>query len=164
MDGDYIQVPKMGINFKLRHYRKFDKQIALKVKTTILFLAGILFVSLNSFAQNGPKVLLNKAYKVRVVEDYNTPDSNSWKDEIIFKNNKLYFLVFFEKLGLPIMPSVLFSVDSTNAITFTSEVRNDDDDDRILNGTITGDAIVGFVQIRRNDHVIRPYSFSGKIK
>jgi hypothetical protein len=133
------------------------------LKTKVLFFAGLLFISINSLAQLGSTILLNKTYQVKVIEDYNTPDSNTWKDEIIFKNNKLYFKVFSKNWGFPYAPCTI-SVDSNKIITFTSEVRNDDNDYRILNGTITDKAVEGFVQIRRNDHVIRPYSFSGKIK
>ncbi len=135
------------------------------MRTTILICIAAVFISLNSFAQNGNSIVLNRTYKGRVVEDYNTPDSGSWKDKIIFKNNKIYFKVFSKNWGFPYAPCTI-SVDSnSNVITFTSEVvQNGYGDRRILNGTITGKTIEGFVQIDRYDHVKRPYSFSGKIK
>ena len=134
------------------------------MKTKVLLFVGIIFVTFNSLAQNGDKILLNKKYKVKVIEDPNTKHSNIWNDKIIFKNNKLYFKVFSKNWDFP-YAMCTFSVDSSsNIISFTSEVANSTHDTRILNGTITPDSIEGTVEIARNDGVMRPYSFSGKIK
>jgi hypothetical protein len=135
------------------------------LKAKILFFAGIIFVSLHSFAQNGSKILLNKTYEAKVIEDYNTPDSNIWKDKIIFKNNKLYFKTFSKNWGFP-YDTCTFSIDSNSTIInfIGAQVEDDEDDIRWLKGTINGEFIEGTVQIFRNDGVLRPYSFSGKIK
>lgn len=133
------------------------------MKTQILFLAITIFLSLHSHAQNGNNILLNKTYKGKVVEDYNTPDSNIWKDKIIFKNNKLYFKVFSKNWGFP-YDTCTFSIDSNSTIiNFTgAQVEDDGDDIRFLKGTINGEFIEGTVRIFRSDGVVRPYSFSGK--
>jgi hypothetical protein len=135
------------------------------LKTLILFFASIIFISSNSFAQNENKILLNRTYKGKVIEDYNTTHPYKWKDEIIFKDNKIYFKVFSKNWGSP-YDTCTISVDSnTKIITFISEeVRNDENESRKLSGTINGDVINGTVVITRNDWVKRPYSFSGKIK
>lgn len=135
------------------------------MKTKILFFASIIFVSLNSFAQNENKILLNRTYKGKVIEDHNTTHPYKWKDEIIFKDNKIYFKVFSKNWGFP-YDTCTISVDSnTKIITFTSgEVRNDENESRKLSGTINGEVINGTVVITRSDWVKRPYSFSGKIK
>jgi len=108
---------------------------------------------------------LNRTYIGRVIEDPDTKDSNTWKDKIIFKNNKIYFKVFSKNWRFP-YATCTFSVDSTtHIITFKSErVRNSDNDSRILSGTISHDSIEGTVRILRYDGVWRPYSFLGKMK
>jgi hypothetical protein len=134
------------------------------VKTTILFLAGILLVSLNSFAQNGSKISWNKTYKVRVVENYHAPDSGSRKAKITFKDNRIYFHDFSDNWDFTYTPYTI-SVDSnTQIITFNSDVTDDSWIKRKLSGTITGDVIEGTIVITTTDGVKWPSSFSGKLK
>jgi hypothetical protein len=134
------------------------------MNSKILFFAAIIFLSLNSLAQSGNKILLNKTYLVKVIEDPNTKHPNIWEDEVNFKNGKLYFKIFSKNWGFPYAPCTISVDSSSNVITFTSEVKNSTHASRKLSGTINGDAIDGTVEIIRKDGVKRPYTFSGSLK
>ncbi len=121
-------------------------------------------MSLNSFAQNEDNILLNKTYKVTVVEDYNPTDSGPRKAKITFKDNVIYFHDFSDNWDFTYIPCTI-SVDSnTQIITFNSDVFDDSWIKRKLSGTITGDVIEGNILITTTDGVKWPSSFSGKLK
>jgi hypothetical protein len=145
------------------------------MKTIILFFVCLICFSLNSFAQNENKVLLNKTYKVRAIGHYGKIETIGhygkpldtkvwkWKDKIIFKNNKIHFNSFSKDWESLYFPCTI-SVDSiTHIINFTSEITYTAGYEK-LTGTITGDTIEGTIKSFTYDGVIILFSFSGKIK
>lgn len=150
------------------------------MKTKIVILAALTFLSFSSFAQNKEaapkkeatpkkekdKVLVNKVFTVDFNETSAKKPGKPVSDEISFKGEKLNskFMTTENKFPASVYTVSVDSSASPKTITFSSEGKNPDGNEIKWDGTVTDDAIEGTAVITTKKGKTIEYSFSGTMK
>ena len=145
------------------------------MKTKILFLSILVLIVSVSFAQKKEKepkkekdkVLVNKAYSVYFNETGTKKTGKPVEDEIGFKGGKLNSKFITTELHFP-APAYTVTVDSSASpveISFESSIKNTDEDEIKIEGTVTDGSIEGTAVVTSKKGKIKnQYAFSGDQK
>ena len=140
------------------------------IKTMLSFtIAAVMAISVygqGKEKKEKDKFLANKVFTVELTETGLKKPAKPVQDEITFKSDKLNSKFMSTENEFKAAPYTL-TVDSSSSekiITFEATGKNPSDEEIKWNGTVTGEALEGAVQISKKGKVKKEYSFTGTLK